>query len=72
MALTEVIEDGNHDNSIKAWVICPGRVDTAMGYVLPRANPVNLLTVEEVVDVARYLRHTGDNGELGPQICRAP
>jgi 2-hydroxycyclohexanecarboxyl-CoA dehydrogenase len=68
VALTEVIQDGNHDNGIKAWVICPGFVDTAMGYVVPGANPANFLTVEEVVDVARYLLHTGDNLKLGPQI----
>jgi 2-hydroxycyclohexanecarboxyl-CoA dehydrogenase len=68
VALTEVIQDGNHDNGIKAWVICPGFVDTAMGYVVPGANPANFLTVEEVVDVARYLLHTGDNVKLGPQI----
>ena len=61
VALTEVIQDGNHDNGIKAWVICPGFVDTAMGYVVPGANPASFLTVEEVVDVARYLLHTGDN-----------
>jgi short-subunit dehydrogenase len=68
VALTEVIQDGNHDNGIKAWVICPGFVDTAMGYVFPGANPANFLTVEEVVDMARYLLHTGDNVKLGPQI----
>ena len=51
VALTEVIQDGNHDNGIKAWVICPGFVDTAMGYVVPGANPASFLTVEEVVDV---------------------
>ena len=34
----------------------------------PGANPANFLTVEEVVDVARYLLHTGDNVKLGPQI----
>ena len=68
VALTEVIQDGNHDNGIKAWVICPGFVDTAMGYVVPGANPANFLTVEEVVDMARYLLHTGDNVKLGPQI----
>ena len=68
VALTEVIQDGNHDNGIKAWVICPGFVDTAMGYVVPGANPASFLTVEEVVDVARYLLHTGDNVKLGPQI----
>jgi hypothetical protein len=39
-----------------------------MGYVVPGANPANFLTVEEVVDVARYLLHTGDNVKLGPQI----
>jgi short-subunit dehydrogenase len=68
VALTEVIQDGNHDNGIKAWVICPGFVDTNMGYVVPGANPANFLTVEEVVDVARYLLHSGDNVKLGPQI----
>jgi len=68
VALTEVIQDGNHDNGIKAWVICPGFVDTDMGYVVPGANPASFLTVEEVVDVARYLLHTGDNVKLGPQI----
>ncbi len=68
VALTEVIQDGNHDNGIKAWVICPGFVDTDMGYVVPGANPANFLTVDEVVDMARYLLHTGDNVKLGPQI----
>ena len=68
VALTEVIQDGNHDNGIKAWVICPGFVDTDMGYVVPGANPASFLTVEEVADMARYLLHTGDNVKLGPQI----
>ena len=68
VALTEVIQDGNHDNGIKAWVICPGFVDTAMGSVVPGANPAHFLTVEEVVDMTRYLLHTGDNVKLGPQI----
>jgi 2-hydroxycyclohexanecarboxyl-CoA dehydrogenase len=68
VALTEVIQDGNHGNGIKAWAICPGFVDTAMGLVVPGANPANFLTVDEVVDVVRYLLHTGDNVKLGPQI----
>jgi short-subunit dehydrogenase len=68
VALTKVIQDANHDNGIKAWVICPGFVDTTMGYVVPGANPANFLTVEEVVDVVRYLLHTGDNVKLGPEI----
>src|SRR5215469_7558446 len=68
VALTEVIQDGNHDNGIKAWVICPGFVDTDMGYVVAGANRANFLTVEEVVDTARHLLRTGDNVKLGPQI----
>ena len=36
--------------------------------IVPGANPANFLTVEEVVDMARYLLHTGDNVKLGPQI----
>ena len=63
-----VIQDGNHDNGIKAWVICPGFVDTAMGSVVPGANPAHFPTVEEVVDMARYLLRTGDSVKLGPQI----
>ena len=67
-ALTEVIQDGNHNNGIKAWIVCPGFVETAMGYVVPGANPANFLRVEEVVDVVRFLLHTGDNVKLGPEI----
>jgi short-subunit dehydrogenase len=67
-ALTEVIQDGNHDNGIKAWVVCPGFVDTEMGYVFPGANPGAFLRVTEVVDVVRYLLGTGENVKLGPEI----
>ena len=67
-ALTEVIQDGNHTNGIKAWVVCPGFVDAEMGYVVPGANPANFLRVDEVVDVVRFLLHTGDNVKLGHEI----
>jgi short-subunit dehydrogenase len=67
-ALTEVIQDGHHDNGIKAWVVCPGFVDTDMGRVIPGANPSNFLRVDEVVDVVRFLLHAGDNVKLGPEI----
>ena len=67
-ALTEVIQDGNHDNGIKAWVVCPGFVDTEMGYVIPGAKPENFLSVDEVVDVVQFLLHTGDNVKLGPEV----
>lgn len=67
-ALTEVIQDANHDNGIKAWAICPGFVDTEMGYVVPGANPSNFLRIDEVIDVVRYLLQTGDNVKLGPEI----
>jgi NAD(P)-dependent dehydrogenase (short-subunit alcohol dehydrogenase family) len=67
-ALTEVIQDANHDNGIKAWVICPGFVNTDMGYVVPGADPADFLQVAEVVDVVRYLLRTGDNVKLGPEI----
>jgi NAD(P)-dependent dehydrogenase (short-subunit alcohol dehydrogenase family) len=67
-ALTEVIQDANHDNGIKAWVICPGFVDTEMGDVVPGTNRGSYLDVDEIVDVARYLIRLGDNVKLGPQI----
>ena len=67
-ALTEVIQDANHDNGIKAWVICPGFVDTEMGQVVPGANRGSYLRVDEVVDVVRFLLRTGDNVKLGPEI----
>ncbi len=67
-ALTEVIQDGNHDNGIKAWVICPGFVDTEMGEVVPGANRDHYLQVDDVVNVARHLIRLGDNVKLGPQV----
>ncbi len=67
-ALTEVIQDANQEHGIKAWVLCPGFVDTAMGTVVPGANRADYLSVDEVVDVARYLLLTGDNVKLGPEI----
>jgi NADP-dependent 3-hydroxy acid dehydrogenase YdfG len=67
-ALTEVIQDANHENNIKAWTICPGFVDTEMGEVVPGANRELYLSVAEVVDLARYLLSVGDNVKLGPEI----
>jgi NADP-dependent 3-hydroxy acid dehydrogenase YdfG len=67
-ALTEVIQDGNHDNGIKAWVISPGFVDTELGQVVPGANRAAYLTVGEVVDVARFLIRLGDNVKIGPDV----
>ncbi len=67
-ALTEVIQDANHDNGIKAWIICTGFVDTDMGEVVPGANPLNFLRVSEVVDLARYLIRLDYNVKLGPEI----
>ena len=67
-ALTEVVQDGNHDNGIKAWVICPGFVDTEMGQVVPGANRAAYLTVGEVVDVVRFLIRLGDNVKIGPEV----
>ena len=67
-ALTQVIQDGNHDSGIKAWVICPGFVDTDMGYVVPGANPANFLQISDVADIVRVLLRSGDNVKLGPEI----
>src|SRR6266568_3463894 len=67
-ALTEVIQDGNHDNGIKAWVICPGFVETETGEVVPGANRDHYLQVDDVVNVARHLIRLGDNVKLGPQV----
>jgi len=67
-ALTEVIQDANHDHGIKAWAVCPGFVDTEMGDVVPGANREHYLSVEEVVDVVRYLLALHDNVKLGPEI----
>ena len=67
-ALTDVIQEGNHGNGIKAWVLCPGFVDTDMGTVVPGGNREHFLSVGEVADVVRYLLGTGDNVKLGPEI----
>jgi hypothetical protein len=39
-----------------------------MGYVVPGAKPANFLRVEEVVDVVRFLLHSGENVKLGPEV----
>jgi short-subunit dehydrogenase len=67
-ALTEVIQDGNHGNGIKAWVICPGFVDTEMGQVVPGTNRASFLTVGEIVQLARFLLCLGDNVKIGPEV----
>jgi NADP-dependent 3-hydroxy acid dehydrogenase YdfG len=67
-ALTEVIQDANHDKNIKAWCVCPGFVDTEMGEVVPGGNRDDYLKVEEVVDVVRYLLALPDNVKIGPEI----
>jgi hypothetical protein len=68
-ALTDVIQDGNHDNRIKPGVmLCPGFVDTEMGHVVPRAGRTSYLTVGEVVDVASFLDPAGDNVNIGLQV----
>jgi len=46
--------------------IVPGLA--AYCYVIPGADPASFLTVDQVVDVARFLLHTGDNVKLGPEI----
>lgn len=68
VALTEVIQNGNHENGIKAWAVCPGFVETEMGHVVPGANPEHFLKVQEVVDIVRFLLRLGDNVKLGPEI----
>ena len=67
-ALTEVIQDANHGNGIKAWIICPGFVDTEMGDVVPGTDPRNFLRLDEDVETARYLIRLDDNVKLGPEI----
>jgi hypothetical protein len=39
-----------------------------MGYVVPGAKPENFLSVEDVVDVVRFLLDTSDNVKLGPEV----
>src|SRR5215471_12224504 len=68
VALTEVIQDANHDNGIKAWAVCPGFVDTEMGEVAPGANRDHYLRVDEVIDVVRFLLRLGDNVKIGPEL----
>jgi NAD(P)-dependent dehydrogenase (short-subunit alcohol dehydrogenase family) len=67
-ALTEVIQDANHDYGIKAWAVCPGFVDTEMGEVVPGGNRDAFLRVDEVVDVVRFLLRLGDNVKVGPEV----
>ncbi len=66
--LTELIQEENQDLGIKAWVICPGFVDTPMGGWDSGTNRANFLTIEEVVGVIRFLLSQGANVKMGPEI----
>lgn len=66
--LTELIQSENQEHGIKAWAICPGMVDTRMGADMPGGNPQRYLSVEDVVDVVRFLLKQGDNVKMGPEI----
>ncbi len=68
--LTELIQQENQELGIKAWAICPGYVNTSMGVAFggAGANPDHFLTVDEVVDVVRFLLSQGANVKMGPEI----
>jgi len=66
--LTELIQEENQDFGIKAWAICPGFVDTPMGGWASGTNRKNFLTVEEVVEIVRFLLTQGANVKMGPEI----
>jgi NAD(P)-dependent dehydrogenase (short-subunit alcohol dehydrogenase family) len=67
--LTELIQAENQECGRKAWAICPGFVDTPLAASwLPGANPRNLLRVEDVVGVVRFLLTQGANVKMGPEI----
>lgn len=70
--LTELTQKENQDRGIKAWAICPGMVDTEMGAEMPGGNPANFLTVDEVVEVVRFLLCQGENVRMGPEIVLRP
>ena len=72
-ALTEVIQDANHDNGIKAWPVFPGSVDTEMGDVVPGAKRENFLAVDEVVDVVAIpASRRATTSSSGPTCSSAP
>ena len=66
--VTELTQEENQEFGIKAWALCPGMVDTAMGADMPGGNPANFLRVAEVVEVVRFLLKQGDNVKMGPEI----
>lgn len=68
--LTELIQQENQEFGVKAWVICPGYVNTPMGvgFAGSGGNPSNFLKVDEVVDVVHFLLSQGENVKMGPEI----
>lgn len=67
--LTDLIQDENQEQGVKAWAICPGYTDTPMVAAWdPEANPHHFLQVGEVVDVVRFLLTQGANVKMGPEI----
>jgi NAD(P)-dependent dehydrogenase (short-subunit alcohol dehydrogenase family) len=74
--LTELIQEENQHLGIKAWAICPGFVDTPLASWATGTNRENMLTVQEVVDIVRFLLTQAPNVKMGPEILirtmRAP
>jgi NADP-dependent 3-hydroxy acid dehydrogenase YdfG len=66
--LTELIQEENQDLGLKAWAICPGFVDTPLASWAPDTNRGNMLTVDQVVGIVRFLLTQGPNVKLGPEI----
>lgn len=64
---TELIQEENQPFGIKAWSICPGEVDTAMGDS-DNGRKELFLTTTEVADVVKFLLLQGNNVKMGPEI----
>jgi hypothetical protein len=62
------LEPPRVESLAKAWIICPGFVDTDVAEVVPGTTPLNFLRVGEVVDLAQYLIRLDYNVKLGPEI----
>ena len=64
--VTDLTDDDSLANLLARTRAEVGPVDVLVN--VPGANPRNFLQVDEVVDVVRFLLHTGDNVKLGPEI----
>jgi len=68
MRPVKVIQDGNYDNGVKVWIMCPGFMDTDIGLCRPGVDPPASCRSRRWWTWSATYCNTGDSVTLGPEI----